>query len=183
MVVKTTRLTAAEFGRVADRLGPCELVRGEVIFLSPGGMSHSGVSANAAFLLGLWARRSRCGRVFANEAGLITERTPDTVRGADVAYFSYQRLPKGEEPAGFSPIPPELVVDILGKRQGRPQMLEKAAEYLNMGVDRVWIIDPKTRGLHVLRSDVEPQVLGQRALLRDPDVLPGFKVRVKDFFQ
>jgi len=33
--------TAAQFERLADQLGPCELVRGEIIKLSPGGPLHS----------------------------------------------------------------------------------------------------------------------------------------------
>jgi len=80
MIVKMP-LSVEKFERVCDALGPCELVRGEVVELSPGGLPHSAVSANAAGLLWTWARRTRRGRVFANEAGLVTEASPDTVRG------------------------------------------------------------------------------------------------------
>jgi len=181
LVVKT-RISAAEFGRTAARRGPCELIRGEVVALSPGSFSHSAISANVAILLGTWARKKRSGRVLTNEAGIVTERKPDTVRGADVAYFSFKRLPRSETPAGFAITAPELVVEIVGKGQGWRQMVEKAAEYLRMGVGCVWVLDPKTKRLHVFRPDDEPQILEAAATASDAKLLPGFRCRVRDFF-
>jgi len=62
----------------------------------------------------LLARRTRLGRAYPNDTGLITSRMPDTVRGADVACFSYERLPKEQRPRGFSTVPPELVIEVAG---------------------------------------------------------------------
>ena len=59
------------------------------------------------------------------------------------AYFSYRRLPRVKEPQGFARTPPELAVEVVGKGQGWPKMLEKAGEYFAMGVDCVWIVDPR----------------------------------------
>lgn len=175
-------LTVRQFERLADGLGPCELERGEVIPLSPGGMQHSGLSGNIGALLWNWSRATKRGRVFTNEAGLITEQEPATVRGADVAYYSYQRLPKGSEPAGFSPVPPELIVEVLGKGQGWRKMLEKAGEYFRMGVDRVWIVDPKRQTVTILQPDDEPRVLSGRQWISDAEILPGFRCQVCAFF-
>ena len=74
MVVKRVPITARTFEHVADRLGPCELVRGEVVTLMPGGLLHSAVSNAVAHLLTSSAKQSRRGRVFSNEAGIITDR-------------------------------------------------------------------------------------------------------------
>ena len=41
------------------------------------------------------SKRADLGRVVTNDSGIVTQRDPDTVRGADVAYYSYARLPKG----------------------------------------------------------------------------------------
>lgn len=133
------RMTAKRFEQIADDLGPCELVRGEVVYLSPGGMVHSSLTTRMVLLLGNWAERTRRGRVFTNEAGIITERKPDTVRGMDVTYFSYKRLPRDQTPDGVSTVPPELAVEIIGKKQGWKVMVQKAGEYLRMGTDRVWL--------------------------------------------
>ncbi len=48
-----------------------------------------------------------------NDAGVITERDPDTVRGADVAFYSYRRVPKDAEPEGYPDAIPEFVFEVL----------------------------------------------------------------------
>src|SRR5688572_23638461 len=90
----STLLRAEEFARVSEVLGPCELVNGEIIPMSPGGLRHSEITGKAYFLLAEYNRMTRLGRVLTGEAGFIVRRGPDTVRGADVAFISYQRLPQ-----------------------------------------------------------------------------------------
>ncbi len=177
-------LTARQFEAISGALGPCELERGEVVPLSPGGPEHSEITANVTILLGIWARRTRRGRIWTAEAGIVTATDPDTVRGVDVVYYSYRRLPRGRKlPPGFSRIPPELAVEIIGKGQGWRKMVEKAGEYLRMGVDRVWIVDPSTRRVHVLRPDAEPTILDMDDTISDPQILPGFRSKVRAFFE
>lgn len=160
-----------------------ELVRGEVIRLMPGGLDHSVVVAKIVFLLGVWAGRTKRGRVLGGEAGLVTAHDPDTVRGVDVSYLSYARLPKSRRSSSFLAVPPELVVDVIGKGQGWDHMVEKAGEYLRMGVDRVWVVDPRTRRVHVFRTDAPPVEIRGNAIVRDEAILPGFSCRVAEFFQ
>lgn len=181
-MIAKSRTTATEFEAQCSRLGPCELVRGEVLPLSPGGMKHSRITQNVAFLLEEWARRTGLGTVVTGEAGFIVESDPDTVRGADVAYISYGRLPRGRLPDGFGTVPPELVVEIVGKGQSWRHMVEKAGEYMKMGVDRVWVIDPRTREMHVFKPDGGPAALDEGQDVTDDDILPGFSCRVTDFF-
>lgn len=177
-----TLITAEDFEHIAARLGPCELVRGEVITLSPGGLSHSQVTMNVSGLLWTWARRSNLGRILSGEPGVVVARGPDTVRGADVAYISYERIPQLSTMEGFIDVPPNLVVEIVGKGQGWRAMVEKAGEYLAMGVDRVWVIDPRTRQVLVFQPEAEPLALGMEDTVSDEAVLPGFTCKVVDFF-
>jgi len=176
-------ITTEEFEEMCYQFNPCELVRGEVIRLSPGGIRHSRTTVRVTRLLDQWCERSNLGRVFSNETGFVVEHGPDTVRGADVAFISYQRLPAEMEPTGFSEIPAELVVEIVGKGQGWRHMVEKAGEYLAMGVDRVWIIDPKARTVHIFQSDAQPLALSEADTLEDEAILPGFSCQVQQFFE
>ncbi len=175
-------MTALEFEAIAGRLGPCELVRGEVVNLSPGGPEHSQISGAVVGLLSAWARASKLGRVWTNEAGLIVQRQPDTVRGVDALYYSYERLPRNAAREPFSAVPPDLAVEILGKGQGWREILEKVGEFLRIGVDLVWIVDAKTQRVHVYRPDAEPVVLDGEDALMDDAVLPGFRCTVADLF-
>jgi len=151
-----TLMTAREFEEVAARLGSCELIRGEVVSLSPGGIVHSRTVAKATVLLEKWNEQAGLGRVLSGEVGLIVSRNPDTVRGADVVYYSYERLPKQTQGDGFCAVPPNLVVEVIGRGQSWQEMVTTAGEYLRMGVDRVWIIDPRHQKVHVYRSDAAP---------------------------
>lgn len=178
-----TRLTAEEFEREYADADFCELERGEVVRWTAGGWGHSRIGARIAHFLSVWAEAARHGRVLIGEAGLITQREPDTVRGVDVAYFSFERLPTGAEPDGFVTVPPNLAVEIVGKGQGWGKMVEKAGEYLRMGVDRVWIVNSKTRTVHIYCADSDPQRLGEADTLSDPAFLPGFTCKVSAIFQ
>ena len=177
-----TLMTADEFEAVAHQLGPCELVRGEVITLSPGGFAHSRHTAVLAFLLGRWESQTRLGRVLTCEMGVVVEQDPDTVRGGDVVYYSYERLPREATPEGFCRVPPNLIVEIVGKGQGWRAMVRKTSEYLAMGVDRVWVVDPQTRRVHIFRPDAEPIILSGDDTLTDETVLPGFTRKISDLF-
>ncbi len=180
--VKTARLSAEEFeSRFADTPF-CELERGEVIQLTVGGWRHSALCARIAWLLGDWAQRGGAGRVLTGEAGVITARDPDTVRGMDVAYFSFERVPRGQEPESFAEVAPTLAVEVIGKGQGWKKMTEKAAEYLRMGADRVWIIDPKRKSLHVFTSDQPPREYGVGETIEKDTALPGLVLAVTGIF-
>lgn len=177
-----TLMTVSEFEKAATRLGPCELVRGEVVTLSPGGFEHSQVLINVGALLKAWSHQTGLGRVVGGEAGIVVQKEPATVRGADVAYFSYERLPARTKPQGFSLVPPDLAVEILGKSQAWHQIVEKVGEYLRMGVDRVWVIDPRTRRVHIFQPEAEPAIMDCGQTLKDDTILPGFACKVDELF-
>ncbi len=183
MATATAYLTAEQFAEQFEGAAVAELVCGEVVNLSPGGWRHSTVSSNVFELLRVWARRQKAGRVLGNEPGVVTQRHPDTVRGADVAFFSYARVPKGGEPKGFADVAPDLVAEVIGKGQGWDTLVTKAGEYLRMGVQRVWVLDPEGDTLHIFRPDQSPQQLSDADIIRDEMVLPGFSCRVAELFE
>lgn len=159
-----------------------ELERGEVVHLTAGGWKHSAICARVAFILGKWTQTTGLGRVLTGEAGIVTSRDLDTVRGVDVAYFSFERVPQGKEPESFSEVAPTLAVEVVGKGQGWKKMTEKAAEYLRLGADRVWVIDPLRNTRHVCTSDAPPQEYGVSDTIENDPVLPGFTCRVAEKF-
>ena len=184
MIARLTKsVTAARFARDYADEPFCELERGEVIYLTAAGWDHSRIVIRIAFILQSWAAKSKRGRVLGGEAGVITERHPDTVRGIDVAYVSYRRVPKGTRYDGFLTTPPDLAVEVIGKGQGWGKMTEKAGEYFSMGVTRVWIVDPKRQKVHVFRPNGEPTQYELADVIRDREVLPGFSCKVSRFFE
>ncbi|MFQ5731793.1 MAG: Uma2 family endonuclease [Planctomycetaceae bacterium] len=174
-------LTAEEYLLLPEPDRPTELVRGEIVELSPPGFRHGKVSGRIFRLLDEYAEANDCGHVTSNDSGVITEREPDTVRGADVAYFSYARLAKDEEPEGYPEVAPDLVFEVLSPSNRWPQLLVKVAEYLQAGVSVVVVVDPKANQFHVYRTaDAgEPvSVLNASDAFKLPDILPGFSMPV-----
>ena len=123
------------------------------------------------------------GHVLSNDAGVITERDPDTVRGADVAFYSYTRLPKGPLPGNYGPEVPELVVEVRSPSDRWPKILAKVAEYLDAGVTVVVVLDDESRTAILYFSDRPSLTLKPDDELTVPEILPGFAVAVRRFFE
>src|SRR5262249_27419657 len=127
-------LTAAQFAERADNGVPEELVRGKSVPMTVPKPRHGFLCNKAGRVFGNFVDDHGLGWVFNNDSGVITERGPDTVRGADVAYYSYNRLPRGELPDGYPEVAPELVIEVRSPGDRWPRMLAKVAEYLEAGV-------------------------------------------------
>ena len=124
----------------------------------------------------------KAGRVLTNETGVVVKRDPDSVRGADVLFISYQRLPATEQWEGFLRQPPELVAEVLGADESWKKMEEKIAEYHAFGVDLVWVADPRMLAVRLCPRGGEPSVLHGSDELTGGNVLPGFRCKVSEFF-
>lgn len=97
--------------------------------------------------------------------------------------MSYERRPKGQRCQGFTAQPPELVVEVVGKGQSWKDAVAKAGEYLEFGVDRVWILDPNRCRLWAYRRNDEPLIFNANDLITDEEILPGFSCRVAELFE
>lgn len=178
----TALMTAEEFGARPDPGYPEELVRGEVVPMPLTDTRHGEVCARATYLLMRFLEDHDLGRVIGNDAGVITTRGPDSVRGPDVAFFSYARIPKGPIARGYQAVSPELVVEVRSPSDRWPKVHAKVGEYLNAGVLVVVVLDPEPRTAHIFGAD-EPRRLSVEEDLTLPGVLDGFAVPVGKFFE
>ena len=158
-----------------------ELQRGEVIELPPPTKIHGRVCANVAFELETFVQRRRKGYVTTNDAGVILERDPDTVRGPDVALY--------EDAARFADLhpkygehPPRLAVEVLSPNDRAHRVTRKITDYLLNGVDLVWLIDPEDHSATVYRRDRGPVRVDPAGELTGDEILPGLACRLADLF-
>jgi Uma2 family endonuclease len=158
-----------------------ELVRGRVVEVSRPGDRHGVVCVNTVVLLDGYMRRRRRGRVVSNDAGVILERDPDTVRGPDVVYHDKTLRYEDLNPK-FSEDVPILGVEVLSPNDRIGAMTKRVAEFLKAGMKMVWVLDPDARDLTIYRADQPPVVLDETQEVVVEDVLPGFRCRVADFF-
>ena len=81
-----------------------------------------------------------------NDSAVVTERRPDTVRGADVCFYSHARWPRASKVGNkLPPVPPDLAVEVVSPGNRIAGIMKKVAEYLEVGVSLVWVVYPKTR--------------------------------------
>jgi Uma2 family endonuclease len=119
------------------------------------------------------AEPNRLGRIFTNDTGILTEQDPDTVRGADIAYYSFDRLPQGIVPEGYLDVKPELVIEVRSRSDRMNKLLAKVSEYLTAGVSVVSVADFVSRSISVFTGDEAVQTLHESDVLELPAIFPG----------
>lgn len=178
----TPRLTAEEFvERFGDRRA--DLVRGVVVETPMLGSAHGKICYRVALLFGQFIEEQSLGHVMINDTTVVVARDPDTARGADVLFVRYERLPRDALTSGPLTVRPDLIVEVRSPSERWIDLLEKVAESLQAGVTVVLVLDPPTRSATVYRSDRRQEVVEAEEALTLPDILPGFSVRVGQFFE
>lgn len=115
--------------------------------------------------------------------GGVTERDSDSVRGADVAYFSYERMPKGSSPRMYPEVSPELVFEVMSPDDVFRDVMAKADEYLAAGVSLVYVIDPSREQAMLFQKGTLGTLFGPSDEMTFPGVLPDLRIPVGPLFQ
>ena len=181
--IATTPLTAEQFLQMADDGQPSELVRGEIVMMSRPEPRHGYICMELGGMLREYVKTHKLGRMIGNDSAVVTTRGPDTVRGPDVAFYSYARVPKGRMPKGQLPQPPEIVFEVRSPNDRWSEMLAKAVEYLQAGVDAVVLVDPDSETVSLLHGDRPVLSFSGDDELRLPPPLEGFSVPVSKLFE
>ncbi len=174
-------LTAEEFYARYGR-GGHELVDGVVTEVPMPGFKHGLVCVALSRIVGDFVAANGQGRVASNDTLFQLRRGPDTLRGPDLLFVSFDTLPKESVPDGPLTVIPELVFEVRSPSDPWAEVIEKMLEYLKTGVKVVVILDPKTRSASVFRPQDRQEMLEADQTLTIPDVLPGFAVVVGRFF-
>ena len=111
-----------------------EYLDGEIVERNMGEYGHGGVQAEVVFLLRLIAETVRI-RVRAETRVQISQTR---YRVPDVSVWR-----AGEVTTPIPAVPPFLVIEILSREDRMVRMIPKIQEYLSIGVQYVWVIDPE----------------------------------------
>jgi Uma2 family endonuclease len=180
----TTKLmTAQEFMAADLGAGNFELVRGEVVEVPPAMPEHGRVCGDVFYVLETYGRQTGRGYALSNDSAVQTERNPDTVRGADVCFYTHARWPRSEVGLDLPPVPPDLAVEVVSPGNRPGELYRKISEYLAAGVSLVWVVYPKQRCIVIHRPDGgAPLVLREDQVIENLPELPGFRCTVAEFF-
>lgn len=182
VVALPPKLTIDDFFRLHGHELNVDLVRGQVVRYEMPGIELGRVCTNASFELETFLRATRLGRTFSNDT--FVKVGTDTLRGADVCYWSFAKYPREKPLAkGAVEVPPELVIEVKSPSDLWTEVLAKVVDYIRAGVKVVLVLDPATESASVFRSDTRQETFEKDAELTVPDVLPGFAVPVARFFE
>ena len=162
-----------------------ELVRGELRKMSPAGRFHGKYSALITISLGGHAWVNDLGEIHTGDTGFILETAPDHVRAPDFSFVRKERVDAlgNDYTPGFFPGPPDLAVEVISPNDRYTEVEEKAADWLAAGTLAVIVVNPRNRTVRIHRPQADVIVLNEDDVLEVQDIVPGWRMAVRDIFK
>jgi Uma2 family endonuclease len=182
MATQLRTMTADELLAMPDDGIRRELVAGELREMTPAGWQHGRVAGNIAGELRAYIRPRRLGEMATAEASYRLSTDPDTVRVPDVSFVRQERVDEIGYPTGFWPGAPDLAFEVISPNDRYSEVRAKVDEYLAAGTPMVVLVDPQNRDVIVFRSPGDRIELTEDDVLDGGDVVPGWKLPVRDIF-
>ena len=130
------QMDVEEYLRTSFDGSDCEYLDGEVVERNMGEIPHAYLQAKLSRLL--WQLYSHLGIFVLTEIRIQT--TSRRYRVADIAVWRDSNIG-----TGIPTVPPFLVIEILSPEDRMVRMLPKIQEYLSIGVEWVWVVDPEEK--------------------------------------
>ncbi len=181
MSLRISKITLQEFFSLPASCDRTELVDGESVPKVSPKYKHASAQGRLFRFLDDWCVREQCGRVCPEWAVVLQRQGIDWVPVPDLTYVSYDRLPADWEEDSPCPVLPELVIEIISPGQSFGEMTQKATDYLQAGVSRVWVVDNQAQSVTVFGADEFPQTFWIGDMISDA-LLPGLEIAVADLF-
>jgi len=178
-------MSTVEFeARFADGETRAELLRNEVILMSPATSLHGIYTMRVSLPIAQFVEEHALGVVCSAETGFVIQHADgaESVLAPDMAYIAAERIPD-PLPEGFWRIPPDLVVEIRSRSESQREVAQKAALWLEADARLVWYVDPFRQQVSVYRADGTEQTLSLDDTLSGEDVLPGFELPLHRIFR
>ncbi|HEX8391642.1 MAG TPA: Uma2 family endonuclease [Longimicrobium sp.] len=181
MATQLEWMTADEFMAMPNDGTRRELVYGELREMTPPGLEHSDIVGNILDELRPYVRARKLGKAVP-ETSYRLHSDPDTVRLPDASFIRSERVRQIGRTRGFWPGPPDLAVEVVSPTDRARDVLDKVGEYLDAGTRMVVVVDPARLTVAVHRSRTEVTVLTENDVLEGGDVVPGWRLPVRDIF-
>jgi len=158
----------------------CELVDG-VLLEKAMGFRESRLALILGYFLELHLEHHDLGLAFGADA--MMRLNPGLVRIPDVAFVAWAQFPGRKLPDEQVPsIHPDLAVEVLSPSNTKAEMDRKLLDYFEAGTRLVWYLDPVARSVRAYTSAERSEVLDESGTLDGGDVLPGFRLPIRDWF-
>ena len=150
--------------------------------MSPPGATHAKLQNRLGAALFVQGEEKGHGTAY-TEVGVVLGRNPDHLVGADAAFVTKRSLPAREVKEGYLETIPELVIEIRSKNDTTTEINEKVNDYLQAGVQLVWVVDPEPESVNEHRPSSLPKTHNKASALTCDDIIPGFRLALADLFR
>jgi Uma2 family endonuclease len=158
----------------------CELIDG-ILVEKTAGLRESLLAAYLIEILGPFVRARNLGLVLAPD-GLV-RLFRGQIRIPDVSFISWESLPDDGVPkTAIAEIAPDLVIEILSRKNTKAEMVRKRRDYFRAGGKLFWEVDPRKRSVRVYTGPDAMTELTEADTLGGGKVLPGFRLALRDLF-
>lgn len=137
-VADTTYYAYGDIGRLPD--GSYEIIDGERREMTLTGFEHGRLEGRLSEIL--FRHLKDKGYVAVGEVGILISKQPLRIRAADVVYLSKEKA--RQQPKGILEIAPDLVIEIISESNTSWAMNDKIKDYLAIGVEKIFLVDPQT---------------------------------------
>lgn len=153
-----------------------ELVEGEVVALPPGMYLHNRIRDMLLHLLMTFLEGRNLGIAVAEQPFHLFG---NTVRFPDVAFAaSGRKLPAREFPQGA----PDLAIEVISPLNTPREIDQKVSDFFAAGSKRVWLVYPEHQEVYIHGlAGITRRTAAD--LLEEPELLPGFSVKVGSLFE
>ena len=110
----------------------------------------------------------------------------DVVRRPDVAFIRKGRLEGIDLERVPLPIAPDLAIEIVSKNDRADDLNLKVSQYLQAGVQAVWLFYPRTQlAYRYVPGKLDPEVRSAKAgdRFEEPELLSGFSLPLSEIFK
>lgn len=150
MAISTKNVTYEEFLQLPETKQRCEIIDGELRYMSPAPTpQHQIVTRNLFRLLDRFVTAHGLGEVLFAPVDVLIRRAPLRTRQPDLLFVSQQRhaIIGSQHIQGG----PDLIVEILSPANTRADVEEKLRDYWAIQVQECWLVSPEARTVEVLR--------------------------------
>lgn len=174
-------VTAQELWQLSEENTKYELVKGELVEMTPPGGTHGRTALRIGWLIQSFLKSKNLGEGMV-ETGYLLTSNPDTVRAPDVSFLSTEKIPAEGLPDSYVSGAPDLAVEIVSPGDTAAEIQSKVQDYLTHGSRLVWVVYPQQRLVVVHHPDGTARTLHETDTLTGEDVLPDFFCQVADIF-
>ncbi len=143
------------------------------------------VTARISRLLGNHCEDYRAGWVFSEGASYqCFPHAPGRVRRADISLFRGDRHNFEDlQLEGHCRYAPDLAVEVVSPNDQMYEVHAKVQEWLDAGVQLVWVVNPLERLVEIHRATGGGTILKRNDEITGEEVIPGFHCPISEFFE